>query len=272
MKDILSEIVADKAVEVAKAKEILPLEALKEMALAAPRSTRSMKEALASSSSGIISEFKRKSPSKGWIHKEADPMVVIPSYEASGASAISILTDFKYFGGCQDFISGLRSQISIPILRKDFIIDEYQLYEARLIGADAVLLIAACLEKEQCQNLLLKAHELGLEVLLETHSPSELEYITEEVDMVGVNNRNLGTFHTDIQNSFNMAEALKAAVKEKAYASSPVLVSESGISNPETVSELRKAGFRGFLMGENFMKTENPGNTLKTFITHLEEM
>lgn len=269
MKDILSEIVEDKKIEVAASKKEIPFERLKDMALACPKSPRSMKESLKSSPYGIISEFKRKSPSKGWIHEDADPIQVIPKYQKSGASALSILTDYKYFGGTAEFVKRVRPLVDIPILRKDFIIDEYQLLQAREMGADAVLLIAACLEKEQCFELLEKAHDLGLEVLLETHSPSELEYISEDVDMVGVNNRNLGTFHTDIQNSFDMAEALKDAVSQKA-SKSPVLVSESGISNPETVKRLRQAGFRGFLMGENFMKQQDPGKALEEFIEGLK--
>ncbi|MBQ0044443.1 MAG: indole-3-glycerol phosphate synthase TrpC [Bacteroidales bacterium] len=263
MKDILTEIVADKRLEVEAARSRRPLDAVREAALAAPRSTRSMRAALASSPYGIISEFKRKSPSKGWIHEDADPMVVIPAYQASGASALSILTDSKYFGGCQDFIRRIRPQVDIPILRKDFIIDEYQLYEAREIGADAVLLIAACLSVDECRTLIGKAHELGLEVLLETHSPEEMEYAGLDADMVGINNRNLGTFHTDIQNSFDLADALRANAIDK------VLVSESGISDPAKVRALRQKGFKGFLMGENFMKHEDPGKALKEFIAAL---
>ena len=158
------------------------------------------------------------------------------------------------------FISRVRGSVNIPILRKDFIIDEYQLYQARMIGADAVLLIAACLSPEQCKTLAQKAHELQLETLLEVHSESELTYVGENIDMVGVNNRNLGTFHTDVENSYRLASLLP-----KDY----VLVSESGISNPQTVRELREAGFRGFLIGETFMKTSNPGAALREFISKI---
>jgi len=263
MKDILSQIVADKRIEVAEAKAKLPIEELRKKAMAAPASTRSMSASLASSRSGIISEFKRKSPSKGWIHEDAKPMEVIPTYEANGASALSILTDEKYFGGCLDFIRNVRPHVDLPILRKDFIIDEYQLLEAREVGADAVLLIAACLSVDECRDLIEKAHALGLEVLLETHSESEMEYARLDADMVGINNRNLGTFVTDIQNSFRLAEALKANAIEK------VLVSESGISDPAKVRELQAKGFKGFLMGENFMKEENPGAALRNFIERL---
>lgn len=265
MHDILADIVADKRIEVAAARQALPLERLAAMALETPASARSMSRALASSPYGIISEFKRKSPSKGWIHEDADPLDVIPSYQEAGASALSILTDMKYFGGTLEFIQEVRPLVDIPILRKDFIIDEYQLYEARLVGADAVLLIAACLSLEECRSLMDKAHELGLEVLLETHSLAEMEYASLGADMVGINNRNLGTFHTDVQNSFDLASALRAS------ADAPVLVSESGISHPDTVKALRNEGFRGFLMGENFMKNDDPGAALRSFIAALDE-
>ena len=171
---------------------------------------------------------------------------------------MSILTDTKYFGGCDDFIRIARqSGVTIPILYKNFVIDEYQLWQARLCGASAVLLIAADLKKSECRDLLNKAHDLQLEVLLEMHSEEELEYVELEPDMCGINNRNLGTFITKVENSFRLAELLpKDACK----------VSESGISEPNTVRELREAGFRGFLIGENFMKTEDPGKALREFI------
>ena len=222
-----------------------------------------MKQALAASSTGIISEFKRRSPSKGWINEAAQAEEIPASYEAAGAAALSILTDEKFFGGTLRDIRTARPLVRIPILRKDFIIDEYQLLQACIVGADAVLLIAACLSPEQCSTLTAQAHELGLEVLLEIHSPSELSYINKEVDMVGVNNRNLGSFVTDVENSFRIARQLREATHGPA---SPLLVSESGISDPETICRLRAAGFRGFLIGETFMKTANPGETLKEFI------
>ncbi|MBQ2585625.1 MAG: indole-3-glycerol phosphate synthase TrpC, partial [Bacteroidaceae bacterium] len=222
------------------------------------RHTLSMRQSLAESDSGIIAEFKRRSPSKGWIKEDGEPTVIPPSYAENGAAALSILTDEKFFGGKLKFIQQARPLVPrIPILRKDFIIDEYQLLQARQIGADAVLLIAACLSKQKCKELARKAHALGLETLLEVHSEPELEYVGDNIDMVGVNNRNLGTFHTDVQNSYRLANLLP-----KDY----LLVSESGISNPLTVRELRQAGFRGFLIGETFMKTPNPGLALKEFI------
>ena len=166
-----------------------------------------------------------------------------------------------------------RPLVGIPILRKDFIIDEYQLLQARNVGADAVLLIAACLTQEECATLTARAHALGLEVLLEIHTFSELAYVNADVDMVGVNNRNLGTFVTDVKNSFHIAEKLRqipATAQDSSDSQSlPLLVSESGISHPETICRLRTAGFRGFLIGETFMKTHRPEDALKDFISPL---
>lgn len=275
MADILEEIVANKRVEVYIANQEMPLDVLQDLTKKkieqdGQLKMRSMRKSLERSMSGIISEFKRKSPSKGWIHADADPLDVIPKYAKSGASAISILTDQKYFGGELEFIRKVRPLIDTPILRKDFIIDEYQLFEARLMGADAVLLIAADLTIGKVRELTDKAHELGLEVLLEVHDPYELRYVAEvpEVGMLGVNNRALGTFHTDVQHSFDIAEAMKEAVA--GLETKPLLVSESGISDPAIVRKLRSAGFRGFLIGENFMKNEDPGQALADFIKDVE--
>lgn len=256
MKDILSEIIANKRFEVDLQKQAISIEQLQEGISEAPV-IRSMKQALASSKSGVIAEFKRRSPSKGWIKQDARPEEIVLSYAAAGASALSILTDEKFFGGNLKDIRIARPLVEIPILRKDFIIDEYQLYQAKIVGADAVLLIAAALEQEKCNELTEKAHSLGLEVLLEIHSSEELAYINKEIDMVGINNRNLGTFFTDVENSFRLAGQLPQDA---------VLVSESGISDPEIVKRLRTAGFRGFLIGETFMKTEQPGETLLNFL------
>ena len=263
MKDILEEIVAHKRVEVAEQKEQTPPRKLYvevERMMAEGVSKRSLSQALAQDDFGIIAEFKRKSPSKGWIKEDGKPEVIPPSYEKAGAVALSILTDEMYFGGQMDFVRKARPLVNLPILRKDFIIDEYQLFQARYIGADAVLLIAADLSKQEVQTLTALAHELGLEVLLELHSEHELNYADIPVDAVGVNNRNLGTFVTDVQNSFRLAARLPQ---------DRVLVSESGISNPETIKLLREAGYRGFLIGETFMKTDNPGQALKNFISQL---
>lgn len=221
----------------------------------------SLREALLRSETGIIAEFKRRSPSKGWIKEEGRADIIPLSYQQNGAAALSILTDEQYFGGCDDYIRQARqSGVTLPILYKNFVIDEAQLYAAALCGASAVLLIAACLSKQDCKKLIDKAHQLGLEVLLEIHYKQELEYAGFEPDICGINNRNLGSFVTDVENSFRLAELLpKDAVK----------VSESGISDPATVKALRQAGFRGFLIGENFMKTVNPGQALAKFIGKL---
>ena len=258
--DILSEIIANKRFEVDFQKRSVTKEELIDR-LTDSKPRRSMRKALADSTSGIIAEFKRRSPSKGWIKQDAVVENIVPAYQKAGAAALSILTDEKFFGGNLRDIRTARPLVDIPILRKEFIIDEYQLYQAKIVGADAILLIAAALKPEDCKRLTQKAHELGLEVLLEIHSESELDYITPMVDMVGINNRNLGTFHTSIENSFRLAELLPKEV---------LLVSESGISQPETVKELRDKGFRGFLVGETFMKTEKPGDTLSTFIHQLQ--
>ena len=272
MKDILEEIVAWKRIEVGQQKEICPprqLYAEVEGIMAKGVTKRSMKESLNGSPYGIIAEFKRKSPSKGWIHPDVEPEQVVPLYARNGASALSILTDEKYFGGSLDYIKSVTSTLlpptssPIPILRKDFIIDEYQLFQARQVGADAVLLIAADLTKQECKALTHTAHELGLEVLLEMHDERELDYAELDVDMLGINNRNLGTFHTDVQNSFRLAEQLP---KDK------VRVSESGISQPKTIVQLRAAGFRGFLIGETFMKEADPGLALQQYIKNLEAL
>mgnify|MGYP004663107699 FL=1 len=263
--DILEEIVAYKRIEVEQQKQQLQPATLyrqvEELISNGASATRSMKASLAASQSGIIAEFKRKSPSKGWIKEEGRPDIIPEAYSQSGASAISILTDEKYFGGKPDFVTTARPMVKCPILRKDFIVDEYQLYHARAIGADAVLLIAADLSCDECKQLARKAHELELETLLEVHSESELDHVCDCIDMVGVNNRHLGTFHTDVQTSYSLAELLP-----KDY----LLVSESGISSPATVRELRQAGYRGFLIGETFMKCPDPGEALRQFVKEVE--
>ena len=221
----------------------------------------SIREALLASPTGIIAEFKRRSPSKGWIKEEGKACEIPLSYQQNGAAALSILTDKQYFGGHDRFIMEARQAgVTIPVLYKNFVIDEMQLYEALLCGASAVLLIAACLTKEKLRTLLTKAHELGLEVLLEMHNERELEYAELNPDLCGINNRHLGSFITDVETSYRLAEKLpREAVK----------VSESGISNPQTVRELREAGFRGFLIGETFMREPQPGQALKEFIAKI---
>ena len=257
--DILEEITAYKRVEVERMKAQVPPRVIYnkvEQMLDQP--VPSMRKALTEAETGIIAEFKRKSPSKGWIKEEGQADTIPLDYQQNGAAALSILTDERYFGGNDEFVTKARqSGVTLPILYKNFVVDEYQLFQARACGASAVLLIAADLKLAECRTLLHTAHELGLEVLLEMHAEQELDYADLEPDLYGVNNRNLGTFVTDVENSFYMASRLpKDGCK----------VSESGISNPDTVRQLKLAGYSGFLIGENFMKTDQPGESLKQFL------
>ena len=258
MKDILQEIIASKRVELVTVK----------------KKRNSMKRALAESDSGIIAEFKMKSPSKGWIHPDIRVEDVVQQYANGGASATSILTNTEYFGGEDVFIPRVRGLVPLlPILRKEFIIDRYQVYEAKVLGADAILLIAAAITPEEYTDLLQTAHCIGLEVLLEIHDEKELTYLSAGIpDMLGVNNRSLGTFHTDVQHSFDMAEKIQEAVKDLSEEEKPLLVSESGINSPEIVKKLRDVGFRGFLIGEYFMQDADPGKVLAEFITQLKSL
>jgi len=267
MADILETIVAHKRAEIADCKKAVAPDQIHKMVekiiLEEKSGPISMHESLMKSESGIIAEFKRKSPSKGWI-KEGGLATEIPvSYMRNGASALSILTDYEFFGGKDEFIATARkSGVTIPILYKNFVIDEYQIFQARLCGASAVLLIAACLTKNECIALQKSAHQLGMEVLLEMHNNRDFEYAEQQPDMYGINNRNLGSFVTDVENSFRLAEKLPEGVCK---------VSESGISTPQVVKMLRKAGFRGFLMGEHFMRADNPGAELADFISKLKD-
>lgn len=267
MKDILDDIMEFKKIEVEQQKQNLPpaelyrrVEQMKTDASLRPR--RSMSRALASSDTGIIAEFKRRSPSKGWINESASLERIAGGYALNGASVLSVLTDERYFGGNLDFLRTVASMVDVPVLRKDFIIDEYQLFQAYEVGADAVLLIASCLSRESCIALASKAHELGMEVLLEIHSADELGHLDCGADMVGVNNRNLGTFHTDVNNSFALAELLPK---------DSVLVSESGISDPKTICRLQDAGYSGFLIGETFMKTADPAESLLRLVDEIRQ-
>lgn len=214
-------------------------------------------------SSGIIAEFKRKSPSKGEINFNVSIQEVTRGYIEAGAAGISVLTDYVYFGGSLDNLVKAREvNPGIPILRKDFIIDSYQVAEAKAYGADVVLLIAACLEKEQAEVLAKKAKGLGMEVLMEVHNSKELKMLNDYVDMVGVNNRNLKTFKTEVETSFKLASLIPHRY---------VKVSESGLSEVQKIRRLKEAGYRGFLIGEAFMATENPGQECKLLISALNE-
>jgi indole-3-glycerol phosphate synthase len=256
---ILDQIIKDKFTEVENRQKLVSLQDLQTSPYF-ERNCLSLKERLLQSDSGIIAEFKRKSPSKGWIHEEADAVEITSGYCEAGASGISILTDSHYFGGVSADLSASRPHVNCPILRKDFMVDVYQLYEAKAMGADVILLIAAALSVEKTLELAREAKSLGLEVLLEVHNREEIGHANEYVDMLGVNNRNLKTFEVDI----NLSKALVDYIPEQF-----VKVSESGISSPETVKSLREAGYKGFLMGENFMKENNPSAALRNFISLL---
>lgn len=266
MKNILHEIVENKRIEVAKQKQQTSLAELQKHE-GLNRQTISMRASLEKSESGIIAEFKRKSPSKGWLFPDAKIADIVPVYEKAGASACSVLTDTNYFGGCLDDLREARRLVNIPLLRKDFIVDPYQIYQAKIAGADAILLIAASTTPQECLEWAQLAHSLGLEVLLEIHNEEELQHLNQYVDILGVNNRNLGTFHTDIEVSFDLFDKMVQQAVSTGF--SPLMISESGISDPAVVSKLRAKGFQGFLIGETFMRQDSPGEGLDKFIKAL---
>ena len=254
--NILEQIIADKRVEVEQRRKEKTVAELQQSVFYS-RKTYSLKESLLEKgSSGMIAEFKRRSPSKGWIFPDAEINEVAGSYFQNGAAALSILTDEKYFGGISADLMRARN-LNIPILRKDFIIDTYQIEEAKSIGADVILLIAACLSANEVKELAAYAKKLDLEVLLELHTEEELGHICEETELVGINNRNLKTFEVDVERSLKMAESIP---KEK------VKIAESGIDSPEMIRLFREAGFNGFLIGEYFMRSRNPGACLADLV------
>ena len=258
--NILEKIVAHKKTAVEKAKLLVPAEALRQSALF-NRKTFSLKEFLLDETkTGIIAEFKRRSPSKGIINDVADVTAVTSAYTAGGASCLSVLTDEHFFGGSNADLVAARVN-DIPVLRKDFIIDEYQLLEARAIGADVILLIAACLSAERIKELAAFAKQLQLEVLLEIHNEEELKHICDEVEFVGVNNRDLKTFSVDINRSIALAKQIPA---------DKIKIAESGIENTGTINIFKEAGFKGFLIGEKFMKEKDPGSAFKRFAIGLK--
>lgn len=260
--NILDRILADKRAEVALRKGIVPKEQL-ESSGHFLRPVHSLKASVAAhGEGGIIAEFKRRSPSKGVINDRALVKDVVSDYARGGAAAISVLTDGPYFGGSADDLREARAAVAVPILRKDFIVDEYQLFEARAMGADAVLLIAAALDKSLCAALAGRAAELGLEVLLELHDESELDHFSGDVAAVGINNRDLKTFAVDLERSVRMASMLPADTLK---------VAESGLHDTGRVRYLRSHGFGGFLIGEHFMKSGDPGRACRDFIRDLRE-
>ena len=260
--NILDKIIEAKKAEIACQKSVVQIETLKDT-FAFNNECISMKAGLLKKgSSGIIAEFKRQSPSKGVINANAKVEKVAKSYIKAGAACLSVLTEPKFFGGSQaDLIKARKANPEIPILRKDFIIDPYQLFEAKAHGADVVLLIAACLEKKQAELLVQQAKNLGMEVLMEVHNEEELEKINDFVDMVGVNNRDLKTFDVNIETSVRLGKLIPERF---------VKISESGLKSAKEIHYLRKQGFMGFLIGETFMKTDNPGETCCKFIEELK--
>ena len=216
---------------------------------------------LDSTKTGIIAEFKRRSPSKGVINEFASLLEVTAAYSRNGASALSVLTDSQYFGGTKEDLIAARSN-HLPILRKDFVIDPYQVEETKAIGADIILLIASCLRPAEVRNLAALAHNLGLEVLLEIHDREELGHLCEEVDFIGVNNRDLKTFTVDIQRSVELSELVPQGF---------VRITESGIYQPSTIHLLRRYGYLGFLIGENFMKEPDPAIAFASFVNELKK-
>ena len=259
--NILERIVNYKKKEVASANLLIPRSELEQM-ISFDRTNLKMTEFLMDPErTGIIAEFKRKSPSKGIINDQVSVEEVTQGYANNGASALSVLTDFHFFGGSIEDLMSARKVNQIPILRKEFIIDEYQIYEAKAIGADAILLIAAILEKKQAKKFAKIAKELGLQVLMEFHDESELDLLNEHLDMVGVNNRNLKTFIVDLKHSVKLAEKIPGQF---------IKISESGIASPDDIIFLKQHGFKGFLIGENFMKTENPGKSFTSFVESLQ--
>ena len=258
--NILDKIIADKKREVELKKLLLPYSQLENSKLF-ERKTISLSQNLKNSSSGIIAEFKRRSPSKGEINYNFTVEEVTKGYENAGACGISVLTDGKYFGGSTDDLLQARASVSIPLLRKEFIVDEFQILEAKALGADVILLIAAVLERSEIKSLSEFAQSLRLEVLLEIHNESELEKsIMPSLDMIGVNNRNLKNFEV----SLNISKELSAKIPNEF-----IKISESGISSVDAIHDLKTFGYQGFLIGENFMKSENPENSLKQFIESL---
>ena len=259
--NILDLIITDKKIEVNQRKNLFPL-AYWESSPLFERKTKSLAKSLKASNSGIIAEHKRRSPSKQNINSSLSVEEVAKGYENAGVCGMSVLTDGKYFGGSLDDLTIARAVSDFPLLRKEFIIDEYQIIEAKAFGADAILLIAAILSPQKILSFSKTAKSLGLDVLLEVHNLNELEKsIMSSIDLIGVNNRNLKTFKVSLETSRSLAKKIPAEF---------VKVSESGISEVASIKKLKALGYKGFLVGENFMKTDNPGLAAKNFINQLE--
>ncbi|WP_282031349.1 indole-3-glycerol phosphate synthase TrpC [Winogradskyella eximia] len=260
--NILDKIVIDKRKEVDLRKSLIPVRQLEQSVLF-ERITNSLAQNLRVSISGIIAEHKRRSPSKSVINQGLNVQDVASGYENAGVCGMSVLTDGKYFGGSLDDLIIARASCNLPLLRKEFIIDEYQILEAKAYGADVILLIAAILTREEIKQFSELAKSLNLDVLLEVHNEEELhKSIMPSLDMLGVNNRNLKTFEVSLETSKQLSQLIPNDF---------VKVSESGISSIEAIKELKPFGYQGFLIGENFMKTDNPGESAKQFIKELKK-
>ena len=259
--DILQKIVKDKRIEVNLRKQLIPVKQL-EQSILFERQTVSLANNLRNSTSGIIAEHKRRSPSKQVINHDLNVFDVAKGYENSGVCGMSVLTDGKYFGGSLDDLLTARASCNLPLLRKEFIIDTYQILEAKAYGADVILLIAAILTKQEIKQFSEFAKSLNLDVLLEVHNEEELKKsIMPSLDMLGVNNRNLKTFEVSLETSKKLSEQIPNDF---------VKVSESGISSVKAIKELQPYGYKGFLIGESFMKTKNAGESAKQFIEELK--
>ncbi|MFU1859158.1 indole-3-glycerol phosphate synthase TrpC [Sphingobacterium sp. NGMCC 1.201703] len=258
---ILDKIIERKRIEVEKSKAQVSAEELLNYPYFSVACLSLRESILDPEKTGIIAEYKRASPSKGDINSTAKVEDVVKAYEEAGASAVSVLTDGEFFKGNLEDLSKARETINIPILRKEFIVDKYQITEAKAYGADVILLIAACLKKEEVQEFAAYAHQIGLNVLLEVHNEQELlDNLFDDIDAIGVNNRNLKDFTVDLQHSYDLLDKIPSEY---------IKVSESGISDPKTIKALKKAGFQSFLIGENFMKTTDPGKAIKDFVKEI---
>jgi indole-3-glycerol phosphate synthase len=258
--NILDEIIAYKKTEVEEHKREVPFRKL-EQSDHFGRNVLGLTDFLADKAkTSIIAEFKRRSPSRGIINESAIPEEVTKGYSEAGASGISILTDRKFFGGSSEDLISVRKVTSVPLLRKDFIVDEYQVVESRAIGADVILLIAACLSRQQLKNIARTAKSLELQVIMEIHKLSELSFINEFVDIIGVNNRDLETFRTDVNTSAELIRHIPSGFFK---------ISESGIDHTENIRSLKESGYNGFLIGELFMKEKDP---VKAFIEFVKEL
>jgi indole-3-glycerol phosphate synthase len=261
MKNILEQVVEQRKKTVQQLKSIVPMQAWQMMPLYNRKCISLKQHLLNENGTGIIAEFKRASPSKGIINNDADVLDVALGYAFHGAAAVSILTEPEYFNGDNDDIINIRESINIPILRKDFVFDEYQITEAKAIGADVILLIAASLTPAEVKRLATFAIGIGLEVLLEIHTEDELQHICDATEIVGINNRDLKTFTVDINRSIELGKKIPA---------DKIKIAESGINNVDTICTFKNAGFKGFLIGENFMKQPDPTIAFAEFVQQLK--